>query len=111
MIACISIIGMMTSCNKKTEDLIIGTWKLVSLSDGTTTVTSGYNIGSTWTYCENGDAIYCEYDTTNFRYTLTDNKIYIYYENELSVIFSIINISKTKMTIQDGDAIGEYVKI
>lgn len=117
MIACIATLGMMTSCGKDNEDLIIGKWQWVSMTDDngeTEVLPSGY---ATWEFTESGDLIwvmnYSE-EQPVVKYTVKGDKITLSISGSSSdktFTATIKSIDKNNMTIDMEEILPRHVVI
>ena len=101
MLLCIAIAGAMSSCSKDNEDLIVGKWKLVSLSYGETVVTSGEGIGLTVEYADNGNFTILHVDgiTITGTYSINKETLSLFYDGETEV-HDIVKLDKKDLCLK-----------
>lgn len=114
MLLCIAIAGVMSSCSKDNEDLIVGKWKLVSLSYGETVVTSGEGIGSIFEYTDNGNCLawYEDGSTRTGTYSINNETLSVSYDGKTEV-YDIVKLDKKDLCLKDTttDACGNFQKM
>lgn len=109
IIACIATLGIMTSCTKSNEKLIIGNWMLLSVTNG-----GPNDIGSTWQFTEKGtyNATWTDGESIVGTYQIIDETTLYLSMYSYTYIFTINQLDNTTMQwteVVDGESVSVII--
>lgn len=115
LLASIATTGILFSCTKSNEDLIIGKWELVTIEDdGTIYGRDAQDLTDFWEFTANGIWImYYKDDSDKGTYRINGDKLFLYEDLYYSELH-ILELSESKMILNncimfyDGEADRSY---
>lgn len=98
IVASMVAIGMMTSCTKDNTELIIGTWKVVSVTINGEEITENVPVGETFTFTTDGVVtLTYNYESASAPYAFVDDNTIVLGE----VSYMIEKLTKKELKLKD----------
>lgn len=102
LLACVATMGIMSSCTKSNEDLIVGKWELVTIeNDGTIYGREAQDLTDFWRFTADGTWImYYKEERDQGNYKINGDKLFLYEDGYYSELH-ILELSESKMILNN----------